>query len=585
MAFDAGMLACVLHEIRKTLVGGKIEKIHMPQRDTVLLQMKNGGGTHRLLINAGPSSPRVCITGEKTENPAVPPMFCMMLRKHLGGGKLLCVEQFGFDRAADLTFEAFDDLGFKTEKHLIVEIMGKYSNLVLVGGEGRIVGILKAVDFSTSQKRQLLPGMLYEAPPVQEGKTNPLTVTEDEFNRLAASAGLDMPTDRFILTFFSGISSLVAREIAYLAGGTTDATLGVCALKLWTVFSSVVEQIKAHTATPTLVLSQDGTPKDYAFLPIRQYGADMITKAIPSFSALLDMYFANRSRMETLRQRASDILRILHGAESRIEKKLAIQSEELKACDDGEKYRLYGDLVTANIYRLKKGDGVAELENYYADGAVVRIPLETNLTPAQNGQKYYKKYAKSKSAKEHLTLQLEKSQAELIYIQSVLEALNRAETEKELSEIRDELYHSGYASRMKNYTAKKQSAPSIIKYKTSSGRTLLCGKNNIANDYVTAKLADRHDWWFHVKNQPGSHVVMRVEGPGDEPSEEDFTEAAMVAAHNSKEKGGVMVPVDYTNVRYVKKPTGAKPGFVIYTTNWTAYVTPDADLVNGLLEK
>ncbi len=584
MAFDAGMLAVLLHEIRERLAGGKIEKIHMPQKDMVILQIKNGGGTHRLLINAGPTSPRMCITGEKTENPAVPPMFCMMLRKHFGGAKLIRAEQLGFERAARLTFETYDELGFKTEKHLVAEIMGKYSNLILTDAGDKIIGLLKTVDFTTSEKRQLLPGMIYELPPKQD-KADPTAVTESEFNRLATASGLDTAADKFILASFAGFAAVTAREIAYRAGGATDATLRTCADTLWREFSFCVDVVKNGTGTPTLIVTKDGTPKEYCYLSLTQYGDSMDRVEMPDYSTLIDTYFAERSRQDLLKQRASDILRILTAAESRITKKIALQTEELNACEEGEKFRLYGDLVTANIYRLHKGDTTALLENYYEDGANVEIPLEATLTPSQNAQRYYKKYTKSKSAKEHLTVQLANSRQELQYIQTVFDALTRAETERELSEIRDELYHSGYASRMKNYTARKQSTPSVIKYKTSGGRMMYCGKNNLSNDYLTMKFAERSDWWFHVKNQPGSHVILRSAGPEDEPSEAEFTEAAMVAAYNSKASDGIMVPVDYTRVRHVKKPAGAKPGFVIYTTNWTAYVTPDAELVNGLREK
>ncbi len=584
MAFDAGMLACVLHEIDTNLSGGKIEKIYMPQKDMIVLLMKNGGGSHRLLINAGPSSPRMCITKEKTENPANPPMFCMMLRKHLGGAKLIRVTQLGFERAARLTFETYDELGFKTEKHLIAEIMGKYSNLILTNTEDKIIGLLKSVDFTTSEKRQLLPGMIYELPPKQE-KVDPLTVTESEFNRMATDAGLDTVAHKFILSSFAGISSLVAREIAYRAGGEVDATLRDCALGLWREFSLFTDTIRDNKGVPTLIRTRDGVPKEYCFLPVSQYGDSLESLPMPDFSALIDSFFAERSRHDMLSQRAADILRIVSAAEARITRKISLQSAELSDCEDGEKYRLYGDLITANIYRLKKGDSHADLENYYEDGETVRVALDISLTPAQNAQKYYKRYAKSKSAKEHLTVQIENSRQELLYIQTVQDALTRAETERELSEIRDELYHSGYASRMKNYTVKKQTAPTVLRFRTTDGRQVLCGKNNTANDYLTTKLAARSDWWFHVKNQAGSHVTLESAGVDDEPTERDFTEAAMIAAHYSKAAGGSMVPVDYTRVRYVKKPAGAKPGFVIYTTNWTAYVTPDAETVERLKEK
>ncbi len=585
MAFDAGMLACILREVDEKLNGGKIEKIYMPQRDMVILQMKNGRDVYRLLINAGASSPRMCITAEKAENPAVPPMFCMALRKHLGGAKLIRVEQIGFERAARLTFEAYDEMGFKTEKHLIAEIMGKYSNLILSGGDDKMIGILKPVDFTTSQKRQLLPGMRYEEPPKQD-KLDPMTVTERDFNRIMGDADPTAVAEKKLTATFAGMASLHAREIAFRAGGHTAATLEECSRSLWQEFSAYRDAVQGRGAVPTLILSPQGAPKEYSYMDIRQYGDGAKTAPMESFSALIDAYFAQRSRQDVLQQRASDILRLLHNAESRIEKKLAVQTAELTECDSGDTYKLYGDLITANIYRLKKGMKQADLENYYAeDAACVSISLEVNLTPAQNAQKYYKKYNKTKSARVHLTEQIEQAKAELEYIRTVQDSLSRAETEKDLGEIRGELYQSGYASKMKNYTWKKPAAPTLLRFVTEDGRQVLCGKNNTANDYLTTKVAERSDWWFHVKNQPGSHVVMSCAGEQDEPTDRDFTQAAMIAAYYSKASDGVMVPVDYTRVRYVKKPSGSKPGFVTYSTNWTAYVTPEKDTVERMKVK
>ena len=387
MAFDAGMLACILREVDEKLNGGKIEKIYMPQRDMVILQMKNGRDVYRLLINAGASSPRMCITAEKAENPVVPPMFCMALRKHLGGAKLIRVEQIGFERAARLTFEAYDEMGFKTEKHLIAEIMGKYSNLILSGGDDKMIGILKPVDFTTSQKRQLLPGMRYEEPPKQD-KLDPMTVTERDFNRIMGDADPTAVAEKKLTATFAGMASLHAREIAFRAGGHTAATLEECSCSLWREFSAYRDAVQGRGAVPTLILSPQGAPKEYSYMDIRQYGDGAKTAPMESFSALIDAYFAQRSRQDVLQQRASDILRLLHNAESRIEKKLAVQTAELTECDSGDTYKLYGDLITANIYRLKKGMKQADLENYYAENAAcVSIPLEVNLTPAQNAQK------------------------------------------------------------------------------------------------------------------------------------------------------------------------------------------------------
>jgi predicted ribosome quality control (RQC) complex YloA/Tae2 family protein len=308
----------------------------------------------------------------------------------------------------------------------------------------------------------------------------------------------------------------------------------------------------------------------------------MVSTHPDTFCALIDSFYRERSRKDSLRQRASDILHILSAAQSRVERKIALQTRELEECADGERYRLWGDLITAGLYRMKKGVDSVVLENYYDGGTPVEIPLDRTLTPSQNAQKYYKKYTKSKNARTHLTEQLARGKEELAYLASVSDALTRAENERDLTEVRDELYHSGYASRMKNYTAKKQAAPSLIRFRTDDGRLVYCGKNNTANDYLTTKLASRSDWWFHVKNQPGSHVVMQSAGDADEPTERDFTQAAMIAAFHSKAADGVSVPVDYTHVHAVKKPAGSKPGFVIYTTNWTAYVTPDKQTVERL---
>ena len=305
-----------------------------------------------------------------------------------------------------------------------------------------------------------------------------------------------------------------------------------------------------------------------------------------SFGALLDKYFGERGREERTRKKAADLFKLLQNAETRITKKIALQQDELAECDEGEKFKIWGDLITANIYRLERGMEFCTLQNYWSENCEdVTIPLDKRLNPSSNAQKYYKKYNKSKAARVHLTEQIEGAKTELEYVYTVLDALSRADGERELNEIRAELYHSGYASKMKNYSEKKQAAPTVVKYKTTDGHTVLCGHNNVSNDYLTTKLAARSDWWFHVKNQPGSHVVLECFEGETDPSERAFTDAAEIAAYNSKARGGVMIPVDYTKVSKVKKPAGSKPGFVIYTTNWTAYVTPDEDKIKGMKVK
>lgn len=577
MAYDAGMMSFVIREIGDAVIGGRIEKIYQPGRDEVVFAVRNNGKTERLLINAGSAMPHMNLTYEKAENPAVPPMFCMMLRKHLAGGKITAVTQLGFERAARFTVQSRDEMGFAAEKHIIVEIMSTFSNLIVTNENDKIISLLRPIDFSASYKRQLLPGMTYEPPPPQS-KADPMTVTEDSFINAAAAAG-DKICDKFIMSSFSGISPLVAREIAYLAAGDSSACVSGNEAKLWESFNRVFGSIKSGEGTPTLVSDPDGSPFEYSFIPLSQYTGQKKTSTYSTFGELIDSYFFEKSRAEKVRQRASDLLRIVSNAETRLMKKIALQRDELADCSEGERYKLWGDLIIANIYVLHRGDESAHLVNYYT-GETMEIPLDKRLNPAANAQKYYKKYNKSKSAAIHLNEQIEKAEAELEYIHTVADALSRAESEKILAEIRDELYHSGYASKMKNYTERKKSVPAIAKYKTDGGFTLLCGRNNTANDHLTFKLAEKGDWWFHVKNMPGSHVVMVTEGR--EPAEEDFSQAAAVAAVNSKASGGAGVDVDYTLVRHVKKPAGSKPGYVIYHTNWSAHVVPDRELERRL---
>ncbi len=583
MAFDAGMVSFVTKEINETIKHGKVEKIYQPQKDEIILAVRSGGATHRLLINVGSSNARFNLTSMKPDNPANPPMFCMMLRKHFQGAKVVGAEQLGFERAVRITFDAYDELGFQSHKHMIIEIMGTYSNLILTDKDDKILGASKIIDMLTSHKRQIIPGMIYEMPPAQN-KRDPLVITEREFLELASAADGDMKCEKFIISSFLGIAPVVAREIAYRCAKDTSATLKDCERNLKKEFFSVIDTIKNGTGKPSAVFSDNGKPIEYSYIEIGQYGTGYVISFCETYGELIDKFFFTRANNERIAHRASDVQRIITNAEKRLSKKLTILVDELAQCDEGEKYRLYGDLITANIYRLKKGESKAELENYYDNMKLVTIELDTRMTPAQNAQRYYKKYNKTKSAKEHLTNQIKIAEQEYEYIYTVADSLSRAETEKEISEIRSELYHSGYASKMKGYTEKKKQTPSYIKFVTSGGYNVLCGKNNLANEYITFKLAEKEDWWFHVKNQPGSHVLLQCP-KGEEPSEFDFTEAAIIAACNSKASEGAAVDVDYTKIRFVKKPPAAKPGYVIYHTNYSARVAPDSELIAKLRVK
>ena len=586
MAFDAGMLACTLSELRKTALGARIEKVYQPERDEILLQMRSFEGGKRLLINAGSSNPRIGFTSISKENPQNPPMFCMLLRKYLQGAKLTEISQAQFDRVAFLGFETRDEMGFECKRYLIAELMGKYSNLIFADGNKKIITALRTTDFSLDSVRQLIPGVTYSLPS-SNGKADPLSVCAKEFADMFSVAPDERPCDKFLVSSFMGISPVVAREIVFASTGHTDTPLKYCFVEdIYKEFSRVTEVIKNENFSPCLILNGEESV-EYSFLPLNQY-TGFERKDIASAGELLDVYFASRDNRQRVHQRASDILRLLTNAEQRLKKKLELQAAELKACDEGELFRKYGDLITANIYRLPKKTAFAELEDYEAmddEGNIptIRIELDSRLTPAANAQRYYKKYAKSKTAKVELAKQIEIGERELEYIYTVFEALTKAESPADLIEIRDELYRSGYASKMKSYTAShKQKTPAVMQFETPDGMRVLCGKNNLQNEYITHRLAEKHDYWFHAKQSAGSHVLLVTEGR--EPTDLDFTSAAEIAAHYSTAEGD-NIAVDYTLAKHVKRVAGAKPGFVIYHTNWTAYVTPNAEKISNMRKK
>ncbi len=586
MAFDAGFLAAIAEEITRVGLGGRVEKVYQPERDTVVLQMRTFAGGTRLLFNAGSSNPRVGFTAISMENPQNPPLFCMLLRKHLSSAKLIGVRQQGFERVLVLDFETRDEMGFLCERRLVMEVMGKYSNLIFTDGENKILAVLRPVDFTTSSKRQVLPGMRYEMPPAQN-KTDPLTCERSTFDALYASGG-EVSAEKWITAQFLGVSAVVAREIVRLAGREGALLCDLSPDALWSAFSATFARVREGRFAPTIGLDAEGKPVEYAFLPLTQYAA---ARPYESASALLDAWFGERDRAARVHQRATDVLRLVTNARNRILHKLELQREELAQCAKGEEYKRAGDLITANCYLLERGMTRARLIDYAdcrEDGTFgeVDVELDSRLSPSANAQRYFKKYTKSKTAKVELTRQIEKGEQELAYLDSVSAALDTAETPTDLAEIREELARSGYASRGKiaQMGSRKSHAPAYAEYRTTNGYRVLCGKNNLQNEYITHKIAERSDFWFHVKNMPGSHVVMLLEGR-EEPPAEDFTEAASIAALYSTAAGAPMTEVDYTTVRHLKKAPGGQPGFVIYHTNWSATVTPDREKIAALRVK
>lgn len=586
MAFDSGMLCAIVREINKFAQDAKVEKIQQPQKDEIVITLHSSKlrENFRLSINAGANNPKIGFTEMQKENPASAPMLCMLLRKQLGGAKFVEARQIGFDRVAELEFLCKDEMGFPVTRLLIAEIMGKYSNLLLTDGDKKIITALKLIDFSTSRIRQILPGMIYEAPPAQD-KRDIFSLCENDLASMLYSADGSLPLSKFILNSFLGISPLVARELAFRATKTVDADIeSTVTEKLWSAICDFRNIFDNNSFAPSVIFDESDKPVEFCFMNILQYGPSIRTESYETFGKMLDAYFEKRDLAEKIKQRGQDIIKVVSNATARLTKKIELQREELRECAEGETYKLYGDLLTANLYLLKRGEKSVKLVNYYSEECEeIVIELDTRLSPAQNAQRFYKKYNKCKNAKHYLTEQIEHALSEIAYLETVSQALKNAETEADLAEIRLELSKSGYSSRMHALKNSKIPPSKPLEFVTSSGYKVLCGKNNTQNDILTFKTALKGDLWFHVKGAPGSHVVLFCDG--EEPSEKDYTEAAVIAATYSGVGERGQVPVDYTRIKNIKKPPASKPGFVTYSTNYTAYVSPDEKLCEELRVK
>ena len=572
MAFDACMMRAVLSEFRAEFPEVKIERVLQPRVDEIDMVIHYGRVSKRLCFNVGPNAPRLQLTDMAKENPKEAPMFCMLLRKYFIGARIISVEQPGFDRIADFTVSCYDEMGFPTERHIICEIMGKYANLVVLDSERKILTALKIIDFAASTVRQVLPGLKYQIPDKPE-KLSPLVVDKALFFEKLAEFSPERSGERFITSTYSGIATQIAHELVFRATGSVDVpVLSINSDKFWNVFSAWQELLISESYSPTVAINSDGKPVDYSYMDIGYLGDSVAVKKFGSFRELLDLYFAERDRLEHIHQRAKDITTLLSNAVSRTEKKLGIQRQALLDSERGEEYKKYGDLITANLYCLERGMKSFKTIDYYDESCPeIEVSLDPRLSPSQNAQKMYKQYNKCKTAKAVLAEQIKLWEAELEYLASVRSFLERAECEQDLIEIRDELYRSGYAAKMKGYKPPKQIKLSPHRFKTSGGYTVLVGRNNVQNDQLTLKTAERHDIWFHTKDVHGSHVILVTEG--EEPPAEDYTEAARIAAYFSQSPSD-SVAVDYTRVSNIKKPGGSKPGFVIYKTNYSAYVKP-----------
>ena len=575
MAFDACMMRAVLGEFSSEFPEAKIEKVLQPRNDEIDMVIHHGRLSRRLVFNVGPNAPRLQLSDKQKENPLKAPMFCMLLRKYFLGARIVSVTQPGFDRIAEFTVSCYDEMGFATEKIIVCEIMGKYANLIVLDSERKILAALKVIDFAASSVRQVLPGLKYQTPAMAD-KINPTEIDREIFYEKLSQFPTERTGEKFITSTYSGIATQIARELVYRACGHTDTPVcNIDADRFYSVFREWQQLLIDESYTPTIVFDNSGKPIDYSYMDITYLGDNVDKRSYNSLSEMLDTYFEEKDRLEHIHQRAHDITTLLNNAQARTERKLGIQRQSLLDADKGEEYKRHADLITANLYRLQRGMESFTTVDYYDENCPeIEIKLDTRLTPSQNAQKLYKLYNKCKTAKVVLAEQIEIWERELRYLESVRQFLSRAECEQDVIEIRDELYRSGYASRLRGYVPPKKIASTPHKLVTSGGYQLLVGRNNIQNDNLTFKVASKGDLWFHTKDIPGSHVIMLCDG--EEPSEQDYTEAASVAAKYSKATGD-LVAVDYTRVKNIKKPGGSKPGFVIYKTNYTAFVRPATD--------
>ena len=578
MPLDAICLQAVVEELRPQLLNLRIDKVQQPARDQVILLLR---GNKRLLLNAGANAPRIQLTETARDNPAEPPMFCMLLRKHLVGARVADITQPLLERLVRLELDITDDFGQPGRRTLVLEAMGRRSNLILLDGEGRIIDCMRRVDADMSAQRQVLPGLYYE-PPASVGRLPITEESEEGFRQKLAAANPERQLDAFLLDSYFGISPLMARELAFRTAGASDARLlelnETGRTNFWREIYQFSDAIKENKFTP-IMLKKEGSPEEFACFPILQYGGLLEPERFDSFSALLDSFYEQRERQERVRQRGADLIRTATTARDRLRRKLAMQEKDYAATQDRDRLRICGDLITSNLYRMARGQSKLVCENFYDENcAETTIQLDPLLTPQQNAAKYYKRYTKAKTAEKYLREQMEFARRDAEYLESVLEEISHAETEQDFIDIRNELRDAGFLRKQGKKEIKRAAKPRG--FRTTSGFRVLVGRNNRQNDQLTCKEADHRDLWFHTQKIHGSHVILCTEGR--EVDDDTIVEVAKLAAYYSQSRESGNVPVDYTMVKNVKKPAGARPGMVIYKTCRTVNVTPDEALVKRL---
>ena len=581
MAFDGITIFAVCRELSEALQGGRIDKIYQPDDHEIILQIRkaqDGGGsvTRRLLLTTLANSPRLHLTERRPENPLQPPMFCMLLRKHLSGGRLLSIDQYHTDRIVELTFEALDELGDPVHKRLILEIMGKHSNLFLVDENDTILDALHHVGVTMSSVRQVLPGLPYELP-VHSDKWDPFEINDPGLFRTLVSAQKE-PLYKALYLSMNGFSPFLAREILARAGIEESALYPHLSAEqeahLYAAFHDLLEDVAAGRLSYR-IYREGPRMVEFSIVPsLLMRGAE--EEVFDTLSELLDVFYQQKDTTQKIRQKAQDLSRLISNNLDRARRKARLQEKQLEDTKGREVYRIQGELITANIYQLQKGMKSCSLPNFYEeDQPLMQIRLDENLTPSQNAQKLFDRYNKLKRTEAALTDQLQQTYEEIEYLESIESALALSDQERDLENLRQELHETGYIRRVKK-AQRNLAASKPLEFTTSEGVKVWIGKNNIQNDQLTFRTAQPNDLWLHVKDIPGSHTILFISGlsEGTDYTDTSILEAARLAAAHSRAASGSQVPVDYTLRRYVKKPSGARPGYVIYTHQKTVYVTP-----------
>lgn len=579
MALDGITLGLVKNELKTYILGSKIEKIHQPSRNELVFILRTRNGGYRLYLSCDGQSPRVHLTRYNLENPKVPPMICMLLRKRLCGATLTDIKQIKNDRILVFEFDGTTEIGDKTKYYVICEIMGQRSNIILCDNDYKIIDAIKRVDEEKSSVREILPGLRYELPPLQEK----CDIINDDAQSILKSilSNPEKMLSKAILESIEGFSPIVGREIAYRTV-FGDKQVGLLSHIEKERLENEINIIKTEINESKFYLldSVERVPFDFSFSNIRQYGNSLGKKEYDSISELLDDFYFEKDKLNRIKRKASDLFKLLNNAVERTSRKINNRKIELEKSENREQIRIFAELITANQYRLNEKSSVYKLENYYDNNNIIEIPVNPALSPLQNAQKYFKEYKKAANAEKLLHNLIEDGEQELIYLDSVIDNLTRAETEREISEIRDELEQGGYIKRKKGNKSKKEKPLPPIEFISSDGFKILVGRNNVQNDILTLKTAMNYDMWLHVQKHAGSHTVIVADRK--EITETAIYEAACIAAYHSKAKNSSSVPVDYTLIKNVKKPTGSKPGKVIYNTYNTIYVTPTKEIIEKL---